>query len=78
MYFLERELRRSERELVELLVRERLTNKELGDRLGRSVKTVANQLSAIYGKYRRYRDLRERPNRSRLISDLRPVIFLKK
>ena len=45
MHFLDRELRRSERELVELLVREGLTNKELADRLGRSTKTVANQLT---------------------------------
>ena len=73
-YFLERELRRSERELVELLVREGLTNKELADRLNKSEKTVANQLSAIYEKYRRYRGLRQNPNRSRLISDLRPII----
>ena len=74
MYFLEQELRRSERKLVELLVREGLTNKELATRLGKSEKTVANQLSAVYEKYKRYRGLRVRPNRSRLISDLRSII----
>jgi hypothetical protein len=42
----------AEREVVKLLVREGGTNAELARKLGRSPKTVANQLRAIYSKYR--------------------------
>ncbi|RKY04445.1 histidine kinase [Candidatus Poribacteria bacterium] len=74
-YFLEHELTRSERELVELLVSEGLTNVELAERLHRSPKTVANQLNSVYRKYRRYRGLSGRVNRLRLIADLREVVL---
>jgi len=54
LYFLEHELTPAERELLRLLVREGLPNHELARRLGRSEKTIANQLSTIYDKYRSF------------------------
>lgn len=58
----------AERELAERLAAEGLSNKALAARLHRSEKTVANQLSSIYAKYR---DLRGQPgSRSVLIAEL--------
>lgn len=73
-YFLEHELSPSERGIVELLVREGLTNRELAERLHRSPKTVANQLSSVYRKYRRYRGLSGKVGRLRLIADLSGIV----
>lgn len=50
--FVQRELTQAERELLELLVRDPMPNTQLARRLHRSPKTVANQLSAIYDKFR--------------------------
>jgi len=74
-YFVERVLTDRERELLELLVREGLDNRGLARRLYRSEKTVANQLSSIYAKYRDFFRVGEgeRVNRSRLISDFAPL-----
>jgi len=52
--FCEHVLTRAEEEVVALLVREGLTNEEIGERLGRSAKTVANQLSSAYAKLADY------------------------
>ncbi len=52
--FCEHVLTRAEEEAVALLVREGLTNEEIGVRLGRSAKTVANQLSNAYAKLADY------------------------
>ena len=52
--FCEHILTRAEEEAVALLVREGLTNEEIGARLGRSAKTVANQLSSAYAKLADY------------------------
>lgn len=74
-YFLEHVLTEAERELLELLVREGLDNRRLARRLHRSEKTVANQLSSIYAKYKEFFGLRsdERVNRGRLISEFAPL-----
>ncbi len=79
-YFVEHELTEPERELLELLVREGLDNRGLARRLHRSEKTVANQLSSIYAKYRSFLMLGEdeKVNRGRLISDFAPVFIGKK
>lgn len=52
--FCEHVLTPAEEAAVALLVREGLTNEEIGERLGRSAKTVANQLSSAYGKLADY------------------------
>lgn len=57
----------SEREIVELLVREGLSNTALADRLGKSPKTIANQLTSIYDKLKSYFDLAEPPDRTMLL-----------
>lgn len=51
--FFERELSPAERQLMELFVREPMSNKQLAARLHRSPKTVANQFSAIFDKLER-------------------------
>jgi len=70
--FLECELTPAERELVRLLVREGLPNRELAQRLGLSEKTVANRLSTIYEKYRSFFALspEHRAKRGQLIARL--------
>jgi len=62
----------AEREVVELLVREGGTNAELAQRLGRSPKTVANQLRAVYSKYRSCLGLETSGSsvRAQLVADL--------
>ena len=44
----------AERKLAELIVREGISNAEAGERLSRSPKTVANQLTSIYAKLREF------------------------
>ncbi len=58
----------AERELATLLVREGLSNDLLADRLGKSTKTVANQLSSIYSKLRDHYLLEEAPDRTSLMA----------
>ncbi len=67
-------LTQAERRVAELLVREGGTNAELARRLGRSPKTVANQLRALYTKYRGTLGLEATGQgpaiRARLVADL--------
>jgi len=66
-----RKLTPSEQELVKALVKYGETIKALAKRLGRSPKTVANQLQSIYEKYREHFDLPPDARvRGRLIADL--------
>lgn len=57
--FVKDRLTPAEQELVELIVREGVSNAEAGRRLFRSSKTVANQLSSVYSKLRTFFGLRE-------------------
>jgi CRISPR-associated Csx14 family protein len=57
--FVRDQLTPAERELVALIVREGVSNAEAGRRLSRSPKTVANQLSSVYGKLHTFFGLRE-------------------
>ena len=50
--FLHTVLSPAERQVVELVVREGLSNRQIGARLGRSHRTVGHQLSAAYDKLR--------------------------
>lgn len=52
--FVEQELTPAEREVVELMVREGLTDAEIADRTCRSVKTVGHHLSSAYQKARAF------------------------
>ena len=65
--FLEHILTASERQVVELLVREGLGNAQLAQRLVKSQSTVANQLTAIYQKLQDYFQLRTAPDRAMLL-----------
>ncbi len=65
--FVEHVLTPAEREVTELLIREGLSNAALAERLGKSVKTVANQLSSVYVKLGRHFDLPETPDRTLLL-----------
>lgn len=65
--FVEHVLTPAEREVTELLIREGLSNTALAERLGKSVKTVANQLSSVYVKLGRHFDLPETPDRTLLL-----------
>jgi DNA-binding CsgD family transcriptional regulator len=49
-HFLQHELTSAERSVASLVAREVLTVQEVADRLGKSPKTVTNQLNTIYGK----------------------------
>jgi len=49
----------AEREAAELVVREGLTNQQIGERLCRSHRTVGNQLSAAYAKLKDFYELPE-------------------
>lgn len=65
----------AERTLVQALVELQGMNKELARSLGRDPKTIANQLQAIYTKYRSCMGLSAMTRvRSRLIADLVPVL----
>jgi len=50
VHFVEHILTEAERQVASLVVSEGLTNVQVAQRLGRSPKTVANQLTSIYGK----------------------------
>jgi CRISPR-associated protein Csx14 len=65
--FIKHVLTPAEREVTELLIREGLSNAALAERLGKSIKTVANQLSSVYVKLGRYFDLPETPDRALLL-----------
>ncbi len=65
--FLANELTRAEREIVLLLLREGLSNSALARRLGKSPKTVSNQLSSIYAKLQAYYHLPTPPDRVLLL-----------
>lgn len=64
--FLTQVLTPAEREVAELLVREGLSNSALATRLGKSPKTVANQLTSIYQKLQGYLALDVLPDRNML------------
>ena len=65
----------AERTLVRALVETQGTNKELAHTLGRDPKTVANQLQAVYAKFRACMGLPPTTQvRSRLIAGLTPVL----
>lgn len=57
--FLTKNLTLAEQEIVELLVCEGLTNKEIGRRLYKSEKTVANQLTEIFDKLHEFLGFRD-------------------
>lgn len=65
--FIENALTLAEREVATLLVREGLSNEALAQRLGKSPKTIANQLTSVYDKLRSYFNLAEQPDRSMLL-----------
>jgi len=65
--FIETVLTPAEREVAVLLVREGLSNAALAQRLGKSVKTIANQLSSIYVKLGDYFGLENTPDRALLL-----------
>ncbi|HXG41387.1 MAG TPA: CRISPR-associated ring nuclease [Dehalococcoidia bacterium] len=70
-----RELTAAERRVLAALVRHGGTNEELAQALGRSPKTVANQLQSVYDKYRAWTGLPEgRRVRERLMADLLPYL----
>jgi len=56
-----------EREIITLIVREGLTNQNVANRLYKSVKTVANQLTTIYDKLRLHYELPKSPDRATVI-----------
>ena len=66
-HFIEHVLTPAERELTTLLVREGLSNSALARQLGKSPKTIANQLTSIYDKLGSYFGLREAPDRTMLL-----------
>jgi DNA-binding CsgD family transcriptional regulator len=66
--FLERSLTPAEREVVLLLLREGLSNQMLAERLGKSVRTIENQLSRIYAKAERDLGLETRVDRVVLLT----------
>lgn len=57
----------AEREIVELLVREGLPNAILAQRLSKSPKTIANQLTGIYLKLQQHFGLSQPPDRATLL-----------
>lgn len=57
--FVERTLTRAEREVVELLVREGLSNEAIAERQHRSVRTVGNHLSHVYDKLHEFLGFRK-------------------
>ena len=65
--FIHHVLTPAEREVTELLVREGLSNAVLAERLGKSAKTVANQLSSVYEKLADYFHLTEPVDRALLL-----------
>lgn len=71
--FLACRLTPAEREVVLLLVKEGLDNEEIARRLGKSAKTVANQLTVVYDKFHEYLGFREdvKVDRAILIAELK-------
>lgn len=71
--FLECRLTPAEREVVLLLVKEGLDNEEIARRLGKSAKTVANQLTTAYEKFHEFLGFREdlKVDRAILIAELK-------
>jgi CRISPR-associated protein Csx14 len=69
-------LSRAETELVILLVNEALSNDLLAEKLGKSTRTIANQLSSIYSKFAMYYELPVNisPDRSQVIATLRGLV----
>jgi len=65
--FIENVLTPAEREVATLLVREGLSNEALAWSLGKSPKTIANQLTSVYDKLRSYFNLAEQPDRTMLL-----------
>ncbi len=71
--FLKEDLTPAERAAVELLVTKGLSDKQLAQKLGRSTKTVSNQLAAAYDKFSaRFRGVRA--DRNVLIAELAPLL----
>jgi CRISPR-associated Csx14 family protein len=66
-HFIEYVLTPAERELTTILVREGLSNNALARQLGKSPKTIANQLTSIYEKLESYFALSEPPDRTMLL-----------
>ncbi len=66
-YFLHHVLTPAEREVTELLIREGLSNMALAERLGKSPKTIANQLTSVYAKFGQYFNLSSPPDRALLL-----------
>jgi len=76
--FLRHWLSPAEREVVELLVQEGLSNKEIARRLHKEERTVANQLTQVYVKLREFLGFPETPvGRSVLIAELAPYFALR-
>lgn len=65
--FIDNVLTPAEREIVMLLIQKGLSNSALANHLHKSVKTVANQLTAIYDKLGEYFNLTETPDRTLLL-----------
>jgi CRISPR-associated protein Csx14 len=76
--FVERKLTRAEREVVELLVREGLSNEAIAQRRHRSVRTVGNHLSHVYDKLHEFLGFRDDvpTDRQVVIAELAPVFLL--
>ncbi len=76
--FVERVLTRAEREVVELLVREGLSNEAIAQRLHRSVRTVGNHLSHVYDKLHEFLGFCDDvpTDRQVVIAELAPVFLL--
>lgn len=68
--FLQNILSPAEREVLLLLVREGLSNAALAQRLNKSPKTIANQLSGIYLKAAQHFGLTSSPDRATLLAML--------
>jgi CRISPR-associated Csx14 family protein len=75
--FVERTLTRAEREVVELLVREGLSNEAIAQRQHRSVRTVGNHLSHVYDKLHEFLGFRDDvpTDRAVVIAELAPVFL---
>jgi DNA-binding CsgD family transcriptional regulator len=71
--FLRSDLTDAERKLVELLVREPMTNRELARRLHLSPSTIGNQLSSIYDKFAKRFHV-PRADRAVLIAEFAPLL----
>lgn len=66
--FIHHEITDAEREVVELLISEGLTNREIAVRLGRSPHTIKNQLTSVYEKLNTFYALKSPGNRAQLLT----------